>query len=142
MVVVDSSVWVEVFRRPKAGGRPFDLERHVLMNRVVVCLPIIQEVLQGIRDEGPFQLTRRSLLALPMIESPLDIEVYEEAAQLFRTARRAGYTVRSGVDCLIACCAIRHGFEVLHRDRDFSLLARVSSLRARDIHGRQGSGSA
>lgn len=71
--------------------------------------------------------------ALPCVESPLPRERCEEAAELYRAARRAGFTVRSGVDCLIAACAIRHGLTVLHRDRDYPALARVSALVERDL---------
>jgi hypothetical protein len=42
-------------------------------------------------------------------------------------------TVRSGVDCLIAACAIRNDLVVLHHDRDYSALARVSPLRERSL---------
>jgi predicted nucleic acid-binding protein len=42
-------------------------------------------------------------------------------------------TIRSSVDCLIAACAIRHQLEVLHCDRDFDQLAKISPLRARNI---------
>jgi len=59
--------------------------------------------------------------------------VFLEAAELYRAARRNGLTVRSGVDCLIAACALRHALEVLHHDRDYSALARVSDLRQRRI---------
>jgi len=41
--------------------------------------------------------------------------------------------VRSSVDCLIAACALRHDLDVLHRDRDFPVLARVSRLRQRRV---------
>jgi predicted nucleic acid-binding protein len=68
-----------------------------------------------------------------MVESPLSLEVFEEAAQLYRRARRSGLTVRSSVDCLIAACSIRHALTVLHDDRDFSLLAQVSSLQERKL---------
>jgi predicted nucleic acid-binding protein len=34
---------------------------------------------------------------------------------------------------LIAACAIRHDIEVVHRDRDFTALASVCPLRARQI---------
>jgi predicted nucleic acid-binding protein len=44
-----------------------------------------------------------------------------------------GVTVRSPVDCLIAACAIRHGATALHRDRDFDLLARITSLQSRRV---------
>ena len=50
-----------------------------------------------------------------------------------RSSRRTGLTLRSGVDCLIAACAIRHGLTVLHRDRDFDRLARISSLQVREV---------
>ena len=68
---------------------------------------------------------------MPIIECPLGEEVFDEAIGLYRTARKNGLTVRSSVDCLIAACALRHGIEVLHRDRDYGHLARVSALRER-----------
>lgn len=61
------------------------------------------------------------------------LEVFEEAAILYRLGRRAGFTVRSSVDCLIAACAIRHDLVVIHRDRNFGALAKISSLRERQI---------
>ena len=69
-------------------------------------------------------------------DGPLRRELFEEAAGLYRAARRAGLTVRSGADCLIAACAIRHGLPVLHNDRDFDLLARVSPLESRRLGAR------
>lgn len=129
MFLVDSSVWVEVFRKPSR----FQLQSIGGIEEVVTCLPIIQEVLQGFRDEGAFRVARDAMMALPAVESPLSAAVFEEAIQLYRSARRTGLTVRSGVDCLIAACAIRHGLIVLHHDRDFDALMRVSPLRAREI---------
>jgi predicted nucleic acid-binding protein len=100
---------------------------------VVTCLPVVQEVLQGFRDEGAYRLAHESMLALPIVESPMPIALFEDAIGLFRAARRQGMTVRSSVDCLIAACAIRHDLEVLHRDRDFPKIARVSALRERSL---------
>jgi predicted nucleic acid-binding protein len=56
-----------------------------------------------------------------------------DAADLYRRARRAGLTIRSGVDCLIAACAIRHDLTILHHDRDYPALAKVSALQQRPI---------
>ncbi len=128
MFLVDTSVWIEVFRKPSRLNLPgiVDLEE------VVTCLPILQETLQGFRDEAAYRKAREAMLALPMVESPLRVEVVEEAVALYRAGRRAGLTIRSSVDCLIAACALRHGLTVLHHDRDFGLLERVSPLRARD----------
>ncbi len=127
MVLVDTSVWIEVFRK----GTRFQLESVANLDDVVTCLPVLQEVLQGFRDERAFALARDAMISFPVVESPLRTEVVLEAAHLYRTARRAGLTIRSGVDCLIAACAIRNHLTVLHRDRDFDLIARVSSLDSR-----------
>jgi len=103
------------------------------IEEVATCLPIVQEVIQGFKDEAAFRIARDAMLSLPIVESPLSAGVFEEAVQLYRSARRIGLTVRSGVDCLIAACAIRHGLTVLHHDRDFDALAQVSPLQAREI---------
>lgn len=52
---------------------------------------------------------------------------------LYRTARRVGATVRSSVDCVIAACALRHDLVVLHDDRDFDAIARISPLKATNV---------
>jgi predicted nucleic acid-binding protein len=129
VVLVDTSVWIEVFRRPSR----LDLEAEVTFDDIVTCLPVMQEVLQGFRDEMAFVRARESMQAMTVLESPLRADVFLQAADLFRSARRAGYTVRSGVDCVIAACAIRHRAEVLHHDRDFDALSKVSSLRSRRV---------
>lgn len=127
MILVDTSVWIGMLRRQ----RPLDLERIVDFTQIVTCPPVVQEVLQGIHDERAFRIAREAMLALPNVESPMPVEVWLEAAQLYRNARAAGVTVRSGTDCLIAACALRHDLEVLHRDRDYAQLARVVPLRQR-----------
>lgn len=127
MILVDTSVWIEVFR----ARRPLDLEAVVDFDDVATCLPVIQEVLQGFRDESAYRPAREAMLALPIVESPLRSDVVLEAVDLYRAARRGGRTVRSSVDCLIAACAIRHDLEVLHRDRDFAAIATISALRQR-----------
>jgi predicted nucleic acid-binding protein len=118
---------VEVFRK----HRPLNLEALLAFDDIVTCLPVIQEVLQGFRDENAYRIARESMSALPLVEPSLGLSAFEEAANLYRLARRAGLTVRSSVDCLIAICAIRNDAEVIHRDRDFEALARISALRAR-----------
>lgn len=129
MLLVDTSAWIEVFRKPSH----LDLEEYGGLDDVVTCLPVIQEVLQGFRDERAFRAAREAMLALPIVESPLPRERFLDATALYRDARRAGFTVRSAADCLIAACALRHNLTVLHRDRDFSLLARVSPLSERNL---------
>ena len=127
MILVDTSVWIEVFR----ARRPLNLESVLDFGDVVTCLPVIQEVLQGFREENAYRRAREAMFSLPIVESPLGEDVFSEAVDLYRTARRTGLTVRSSVDCLIAACAIRHDLEVLHRDRDYTVISGISALRHR-----------
>ena len=128
MLLVDTSVWIELFRRPsRITPDAFPLDD------AVTCLPIVQEVLQGFRDEHAFRIAREAMFALPIVQSPMERPVFEDAVQLYRTARRRGFTVRSSVDCLIAACAIRHGLTVLHTDRDYTSLSRISPLRTQAL---------
>jgi predicted nucleic acid-binding protein len=103
------------------------------LEEVVTCLPVVQETLQGFREESAFRKAREAMLSLPMVEAPLRLEVVDDAVALYRSGRRSGLTMRSSVDCLIAACALRHGLTVLHLDRDFELLKQISPLDARNI---------
>lgn len=126
LVLVDTSVWIEFFRADSA----FDLLAHVSLDQAVTCLPVVQEVLQGFDDPPSYRIARDAMLAMPIVESPLPLSTFEAAVELYRTARHNGLTIRSSVDCLIAACALRHSLSVVHRDRDFDLLAKVSALQA------------
>lgn len=127
VVLVDTSVWILVLRRKD----PLILTDHVAIDEVVTCPSVIQEVLQGFREEGPFQRVRAALLAMPCLTDPLPVRTFLQAADLYRSARRAGLTVRSPADCLIAACAMGSGASILHHDRDFDALARIAPL---DVH--------
>lgn len=129
LILLDTSVWIEVFRR----RNPLQLEEVVEFDQIVTCLPVIQGVLQGFRDEQAYRIARDAMLALPIIEASLGVSLVEEAVGLYRMARKQGLTVRSSVDCLIAACALRHGLTVLHRDRDYPQLAKVSALQQRRV---------
>jgi predicted nucleic acid-binding protein len=129
LILVDTSVWIEVFRKPSR----VKLGDVAEIDEVVTCLPIIQEVLQGFRDDRAYRVARDAMLALPIVEAPMRTELFLEAADLYRGARRSGFTVRSATDCLIAACALRNHLTVAHHDRDFGLLARISSLSVQGL---------
>jgi predicted nucleic acid-binding protein len=129
VILVDSSVWIAALSvRP-----PFRIEDLIDLNEIVTCLPIVQEVLQGIDDDHAFEDVRDAMYELRAIEDPLTGELFHEAILLYRAARKEGVTVRSSVDCLIAACAIRHRAVVLHRDRDFDHLSRITALQSRRV---------
>ena len=113
------------------------LDRADGFDDLVTCLPVVQEVLQGFDDEHTFRVARSAMLALPVVESPISEAVYLEAVDLYRRARRAGITIRSSVDCLIAACALRHGLTIFHSDRDFDALARIAPLDVESLASRR-----
>ena len=130
MELVDTSAWVEVFRR----GSRITLDELVQdRDRVVTCLPVLQEVLQGFDDERAFAVAQTAFNALPCLDSPLTGAVFDRAIDLYRRVRRAGMTPRSSTDCLIAACALRHGATVVHCDRDFAAIAPVVGLLERNV---------
>lgn len=129
MWLVDTSVWIEIFGRERAVV----IDRDIRLDEIVTCPPVVQEVLQGFADEHAYAIAHESLVAFPMVDGDLPLDRWLQAAQLYRAARRAGVTVRSTLDCLIAASAIRHGLGVLHVDRDFDELARVTALQTRRL---------
>lgn len=127
--LVDTSAWIELLRRPQR----LSLEDLSGSGEIVTCLPVIQEVLQGIGDERAFTDVRESMLAWPRVDDPLTLSVVDRAVQIYRQARRLGLTVRSSVDCLVAASALTHDLTVVHCDRDYRAIARVTGLRHENL---------
>lgn len=126
MILVDTSIWI--LDSTHLGF----LEKRVALEELATCLPVIQEVLQGARDHE-FSALRATLLASLILESPMPVEVFEEAAEIYRIGRKLGITIRSSHDCLIAACAIRNDVPLLHSDRDFESIARFTRLQSRYV---------
>jgi hypothetical protein len=128
MTLVDTSVWIELLNGA-LGARVTEAE---LLN-FVTCGPVVQEVLQGLRDDPASEALREGLLALPVLSDPLPIALFLSAAEIYRLGRAKGYTIRSSTDCLIAAIAIENGVPVWHKNRDFEAIARYTSLRTRHM---------
>ena len=128
MILVDTSAWIDLLR---ATGHPAHITlKHLLERRssIATTEPVIMELLAGTRSRGEGSTLRARLLALPRF-TVRRLADYESAAELYRTCRGRGATVRKLIDCLIAAVAIRENATVLHSDRDFDLLARHTRLR-------------
>ena len=124
MVLIDTSAWVEFLR--DTGSSVCALVDGLLDDEIAICDAVRMEVLAGARDELHLQALRRLLARATVL--PTDSAHFEEAAALFRRCRQEGETVRRLIDCLIAALAIRAAVPVLHRDKDFDVLARHTEL--------------
>jgi len=126
MILVDTSVWIELLNG-RLGSR---VSQEELLN-FATCGPVVQEVLQGLRQDPASEAFRDALLALPILSDPLPSAAFLSAAEIYRLGTAKGYTIRSSTNCLIAAIAIDNGVSVWHRDRDFESIARFTSLRTR-----------
>ncbi len=130
MILVDTSVWVEVFR--DHTGRVKDALETALDGDVPALTRFHQlELLQGARDEREWTLLREYLDTQEYLEC--GPESWPAAARIFFDLRRRGKTVRSPIDCCIAQIAMEHDVLLLHRDRDFETIAAVRPLRQRRL---------
>jgi hypothetical protein len=123
MILVDTSVWIELIK-----GRIHLKEPDQLL-RFRTTGPILQEVLQGLRPGRQSDAFKDSFLAIPRLCDPLTWDLYTQAAEIYREARRRGFTIRSSTDCLIAAIAIETATPIWHRDRDFKAIAAFTPLR-------------
>ena len=117
-VIVDTSVWSRVLRRPESDGGKLrsDLEELIREGRVVMLGPIRQELLSGVRNERQFQKLRDGLRAFP--DHRLEVEDFEQAAACCNRCR-AKSIQGSNADFLICGVGIRNGFEIFTTDGDF-----------------------
>jgi predicted nucleic acid-binding protein len=127
MVLVDTTVWIDFF-----AGRN---EPHVTALQKLIedekdlslCGVILAEVLQGIRSDTDFIKTKEYLGELIIL--PMRQITFLRAAEIYRSLRKKGLTIRKPVDCMIASVAIEYDIHLLHNDRDFDNIAKHSKLR-------------
>ena len=123
MLLIDSSVWIDAQHGKTTAATRF-VDSRDDAEEIATTGVIFQEVLQGIRTQSQYERMRQVLWSLLILE-PRELSTYEVAAQLYRAARAAGFTIRSSSDCLIAALALEHGALLVHNDRDFFALAQV-----------------
>ncbi len=126
--MVDTSVWIDVLNdvdSPKAARCIELLEDGAPLALTDV---IFTELLQGFRHEREARRVEKHLRAFPVLRLE-DLDDFALAADLYRQARGAGFTIRKTLDCLIAAPCVRDGIPILHADDDFDRLAACTDLQ-------------
>ena len=118
---IDTSIWIELV----AGRTNAPSEDFLTMT---TCGPVVQELLQGLRPGRQARQIRWQLPGLPRLGDPLAADLFLDAAELYASARRRGFEIRSSVDSLLAAIAIRHKTPAWQFDRDFERIAAFSPL--------------
>lgn len=128
--IVDTSVWIDVFLDASAARRR-QLESTVDPDDVLLTPFTEIELLQGCRDEEEWSLLAAYLETQEYLAPSR--KTWAAAARIFFDLRRLGKTVRSPIDCCIAQVAIDNGTLLLHRDRDFEVVAEIRPLQQRFV---------
>lgn len=126
MLLIDTSVWISVFR--DRGGQIRQQLETLIADREVLLTRFTQlELLQGSLNEQEWTLLSTYLATQDYVEPT--IHSWQAAARIYYDLRRQGLTVRSPIDCCIAQAALEHNLLLIHNDRDFETIAQVRSLQ-------------
>ena len=82
MVLVDTSVWIDFLQYPESiHSKKLEwlIKDH---NRVIICGIILQEILQGIRDEKSFRSAKNRLSKLPFVYTDKNTYFYASSAAI------------------------------------------------------------
>ena len=130
MVLIDTTVWIDFFANRSESHVAALQELIENEGDLCLCGIILSEVLQGIRSDADYIDTKDYLADL--IFQPMRQATFVRAAELHRSLRKRGVTIRKPVDCMIAAVAVDHDIRLLHNDRDFDYIAKHSKLRVCD----------
>jgi predicted nucleic acid-binding protein len=133
MILIDTSAWIEYFRATRSTAAAE--VRRLLSDetgQIAMCEPIAMEILCGATNDNTRTTLERLVNGLPSLSIDNAVD-FRAAADIYRAARRLGETIRSINDCLIAAVTIRHGARIVHRDADFDVIARITSLEATSL---------
>ena len=119
--IFDTSVWIDFFKGN--NSEQTRLLVYLLENDLPVhyCPVILQEVLQGIKNDSEFEEVKDVFTVLnKLYEDPY--QAATGAAEIYRNLRKKGITIRKGNDCLIAWYGIKNDLEIIHLDRDYDMI--------------------
>ncbi len=127
MILIDTSVWVEVLR--DKTGRMVKEFRERVGDEIIAFSHFTQfELLQGAKNEQEWRQLDAYLTTQYYLETTAD--TWRDAARVYFELRKRGITINSPVDCCIAQIAIETQVLLLHRDKDFERIARIRPLAA------------
>lgn len=126
MILVDTSVWVEIFK-DKTGNIVKAFQKTIGSDNYVMSRFNQLELLQGARDQNEWEMLEDYLSTQYFLEATQD--TWSKAARIYFELRRKGFTINSPVDCCIAQVALEYGAILLHRDKDFEKISRFRPLQ-------------
>ena len=127
MVLIDSSIWINVLGKRKSKSYTQNLQEVIGARDVVLTRFQQLEVLQGCSSEKEWGKLSEYLDGQDYLETLST--TWQSAARIFYELRKKGLTVRSPIDCCIAQIAIEQRVLLIHNDRDFDVIGKYFPLR-------------
>ena len=126
MVIIDTSAWIEYFRNGdiEVVGK---VDRCLDQDLVGIGDLIYCEVMQGIYAARQRGEVSSLLLSLPHFDM-CGFQIAEKSAANYRLLRSKDITVRKTIDVIIGTFCAENGFQIVHRDSDFDLMAKLMGL--------------
>jgi len=125
MVLIDTSAWIEFFRRDGSPAVKLAMKALVEELEATLCGPVEMEFLGGARPHERQRIQSRFDL-LPYLNN--DQKIWREAATNYASLRSDGVTAPWN-DVIIATLAIREGCRTYAVDRHFDLMSQHLGLR-------------
>jgi predicted nucleic acid-binding protein len=130
MVLVDTSIWINIFR-DKTQQYSQRFNEHIGEQEIVLTRFQLLELLQGCRDEREWGLLSEYLESQDYIE--MQSATWSAAARIYCDLRKKGLTVRSPIYCCIAQLALENQVLLIHDDRDFIIISQVVTLNQKAV---------
>ena len=122
MIIVDTSIWIDVLK--DKTGTLVDKFRKRVDGEIIVFNRFVQlELLQGAKNEIEWKNLNDYLETQYYLETKEN--TWSQAAKIYYDLRKTGITIRSSIDCCIAQIAIENQTLLLHKDKDFSEVAKI-----------------
>jgi predicted nucleic acid-binding protein len=127
--LIDSSTWIDYIRGiDNKQTKILHEEIENGGNMICLCPIIIQEVLQGFKDDLAYQKFKKLFLNINTLVLP-EPEASIKAAEIYRTLRKNGISIRKINDCIIANYALEYNLTLIHNDADFLNIAKIFPLK-------------
>ena len=127
MLLLDNSAWARLESPSLPESRRLDIAAMIENGEIAVSAPFLLEAGWSARSAAHHEEVLADLLQLPFL--PIDAEVERGALSAQRDlAHRGHHRSASPGDLLIAACAHVNQVGVLHYDRDYDVLAQLTTL--------------
>lgn len=131
MLLIDNSAWSRLLAGAVPRARLNSVVEMLDAEEIATCLPFLLEGGYSTRSAAGHEQSMDRLGTLPSVSIDAEVEAIARKAQ--RELARVGHHRIAPIDLMIAACAHEAGAGVLHYERDYDVIAELTSLRFESV---------